>query len=660
MGKKILYIVAFFVIANQSFAEISLPKIFADGMVLQRDIAVPVWGWAEAGERVTVTFLGKRYTSKADKSGKWMVKLAEMKAGGAFEMTLQGKSKNIITIKNILIGEVWICSGQSNMEWKIGGLPIKNAEIAAANFPQIRMFTVPKAVAIKPQNDISGGDWKEAIGENVKDFSAVAYFFGKDLYQQYKVPIGLIHTSWGGTIAETWMSAGAAKQIPEFKIQVEELENSPNLFEKAKKDAEEVKKRIESMGNVAASETGIAGKWWEDDLNISDWKEMKLPTVWENAGLTGLDGIVWFKKEFEVPQKYTEKDLVLNLGKIDDRDETYLNGEQIGQTQLYSDERVYKIDAKKLKKGKNTITVRVTDTGGGGGLYGKPEDMFISLRDERVTELAGSWKYKIDFAEKISVSVSADPNSHPTLLYNSMIHPLIPYAIRGAIWYQGESNASRAYQYRTVFADMIKDWRKQWAQGNPPQGDFPFLFVQLANYMKFEDEPQESDWAELREAQTMTLALPNTGMAVIIDIGEGADIHPKNKHDVGKRLALAAKKVAYKEDINYLSPMYESMQVNGNKAVISFKYTGSGLVAKDRYGYIKGFTVAGEDKKFYWAKAYLEGNKVIVYSENVSKPVSVRYAWANNPEDVNLFNKEGLPACPFRTDDWQGVTVGKK
>lgn len=655
MKKDILCIFILILFVNQAFADITMPKIFADGMVLQRDIAVPVWGWAAVGEKVTVTFLGKRYTAKADKNGNWAIKLDPMKAGGSFEMTVQGKSKNVMTIKNILVGEVWICSGQSNMEWKIDWLPYKNTEPPLANFPQIRMFTVPKVLDSKPMKDIPSGEWKEAVGENVRNFSAVAYFFGKDLHSQYKVPIGLINTSWGGTIAETWMSAGAAKQIPDFKAVVQDLERSPDLLEKAKKEAEELKKRIQSIENVSAK-TGMEEKWWKYDFNASNWKEMKLPSPWEDAGFAGLDGVVWFKKEFDLPEKHQGKNLILNLGTVDDSDETYLNGEMVGKTASYSDKRVYQIDAKNLKKGKNTITIRVTDTGGNGGLYGKPEAMFISLGEERIVELAGNWKYQIDFAEKINVTGNTDPNRYPTLLYNAMIHPLVPYAIRGAIWYQGESNAGRAYQYRTVFADMIKDWRKQWGQG-----DFPFLFVQLANYMKFEDEPVESAWAELREAQTMTLALPNTGMAVIIDIGEGGDIHPKNKYDVGKRLALVARKVAYKEEINYYaSPMYESIQISDNKAVISLKNMGGGLVVKDRYGYIKGFMIAGDDKKFYWAKAYLEGSKIIVYSENVKKPVAVRYAWANNPEDINLFSKEGLPVCPFRTDDWQGITFGKQ
>ncbi|GAB4198729.1 MAG: sialate O-acetylesterase [Thermoflexibacter sp.] len=631
-----------------------MPKIFADGMVLQRDIPVPIWGWADAGEKVTVTFLGKRYTTKADTDGKWILKLAEMKAGGTFEMTIQGKEKEAITIKNIMIGEVWIASGQSNMEWKIDWLPYKNTEPSLANFSQIRMFTVPRELSAKPEKDITGGTWQEAVGNNVKDFSAVAYFFAKELYQHYKIPIGIINTSWGGTIAETWMSAGAAKQIPDFKAVVEDLEKTPDAIEKAKREAEEARKRFEEMVNV--KETGLVEKWWQNDLNTNDWKEMKLPTLWESAGLPNLDGVVWFRKEIEIPEKYLGKDLVLSLGAIDDSDETYFNGEKIGQTmQKYAEARVYKIPANKLKNGKNTLTIRVIDTGGGGGIYGKPEEMFVGLGTERIVELAGNWKYKVGLGENISLPQSFGPNSRPTLLYNAMIYPLVPYAIRGAIWYQGESNAGRAYQYRTVFPALIQDWRNQWKQG-----DFPFLFVQLANFMKFEDEPKDSDWAELREAQTMTLSLPNTGMAVITDIGEANDIHPKNKHDVGKRLALAAKKVAYKEDIIYSSPMYESMQVNGNKIVISFKNIGSGLMVKDRYGYIKGFAIAGEDKKFYWAKAYLDGDKVIVENESVSKPVAVRYAWANNPEDANLFSKEGLPVCPFRTDEWQGITYGRK
>jgi len=655
MKKIVVYLTLLLVgCNNESSAKIIMPKIFTDGMVLQRDIAVPIWGWADAGEQVTLTFLGKRYIAKADNTGKWMVKLAEMKAGGAFEMTIQGKEKEAITIRNIMIGEVWIASGQSNMEWKIDWLPYKNTEPTLANFPQIRMFTVPKELSAKPQKDITGGTWQEAVGNNIKDFSAVAYFFAKELHQYYKVPIGIINTSWGGTIAETWMSAGAAKQIPDFKAVVEELEKTPDAIEKAKREAEEARKRFDEMLN--AKETGLVEKWWQNDLNTSDWKEMKLPTLWENAGLPNLDGVVWFRKEVEIPEKYLGKDLLLSLGPIDDSDETYFNGEKIGQTmQKYAEARVYKIPADKLRNGKNILTIRVIDTGGGGGIYGKPEEMFIGLGTERIANLAGNWKYKVSVGENISPPQNFGPNIRPTLLYNAMIHPLVPYAIRGAIWYQGESNAGRAYQYRTVFPALIQDWRNQWKQG-----DFPFLFVQLANFMKFEDEPKESDWAELREAQTMTLSLPNTGMAVIIDIGEANDIHPKNKHDVGKRLALAAKKIAYQEDIIYASPMYESMQVSGNKAIISFKNIGSGLMVKDRYGYIKGFAIAGEDKKFYWAKAYLAGNKVIVENENISKPVAVRYAWANNPEDANLFSKEGLPVCPFRTDDWQGITYGRK
>ncbi len=304
-----------------------------------------------------------------------------------------------------------------------------------------------------------------------------------------------------------------------------------------------------------------------------------------------------------------------------------------------------------MKPGINIITVRVEDTGGGGGLYGKPDQMKIVSGDFKLS-LAGQWKFRFSSSDvKVDLTSFIGPNSYPTLLFNGMIHPFLKYPVKGAIWYQGESNAGRAHQYRTIFPLLINDWRTKW--NNP---EMPFMFVQLANYMKPPVEPGESEWAELREAQLMTLKLPKTGMAVIIDIGEANDIHPKNKQDVGKRLALAALKIAYGKDIVHSGPVYKSMAVSGNKVTIDFDYIGSGLKCYDRYGYLKGFSVAGNDRKFYWAKAYIENNKVGVYSDKVNNPIAVRYGWADNPDDVNLYNNEGLPASPFRTDDWPGIT----
>lgn len=473
--KSVLIGVLFLFVFYNGNAEVKLPKIFSSNMVLQQGIEIPVWGWADKNERVSVTFNGKTVKTKADKLGNWQVKLPVQNYGGPYDLTVKGK--NTIELQNVMIGEVWVCSGQSNMQWDVSRSNNHEEEIAAANLPMIRLFTVPRTVAKTPQNDISEGEWAECSPENIASFSAVAYFFGRDLLKELNVPVGLIHTSWGGTVAETWISPNTISTDADFKDKLTKLE----------------------------------------------------------------------QLEYE--------------------------------------------------------------------------------------------EYK-------------NPNSYPSLLFNGMINPLLPYGIKGAIWYQGESNAGRAKQYQRVFPSMINDWRSHWQQD-----DFPFLFVSLANFTKPPAEPGESDWAELREAQTKTLALPNTGMALTIDIGEADDIHPRNKQDVGRRLALNAFKIAYGKELVHSGPMYKSAEFKNGKAYISFDETAGGLKINDKYGYLKGFTIAGNDKKFYWAKAeLLNDNTVVVFSEEVVNPVSVRYGWANNPDDVNLYNSEGLPANPFRTDEWPGIT----
>ena len=410
------------------------------------------------------------------------------------------------------------------------------------------------------------------------------------------------------------------------------------------------------MASFESKDEGIENdKYVWAATDYSGWETMKIPGVWESAGLPGLDGVVWYQFSFTLPQEVANDVLTINLGPIDDDDITFLNGQEIGRTNGYSENREYSISPEFLKEGENNLVIRVVDYGGGGGLWGNPEQLFIKSGKFKAS-LAGEWKYKVGFGDKDHKPVGSDPNSFPTLLFNGMINPLIPYGIKGAIWYQGESNAGRAYQYRRLFADMIKDWRMHWGQG-----DFPFLWVQLANFMAPLSEPKDQDWAELREAQTMTLSLPNTGMALAIDLGDEKDIHPRNKQDVGKRLALSAYKVAYNEDVVYSGPMYKDMSVTDSKVKITFSHTGSGLVVKNKYGYINGFSIAGTDKKFYWAKAeLLDDNTVVLWSDRVQKPVAVRYAWANNPDDANLYNKEELPAVPFRTDDWDGITKNNK
>jgi len=496
--------------SGAAFADVKLPAVIGDNMVLQQGGKVSIWGWADPGEEVMVgvSWRSMKWAVTADKDGKWSFQMNPPKAGGPYEMTLTGK--NAITIKNILVGEVWVCSGQSNMQWSVQASNNAQQEIAEAGYPKIRLFSVKRTVAEKPQADCEGS-WSECSPETVPGFSAVAYFFGRHLHKELNVPVGLIHTSWGGTPAEAWTRR-------------EVLEANPESAPILKRYDDAVAKYPEAM------------KKYQEKL--AEWKQAA-----EKA----------------------------------------------------------KADGKKAPR--------------------RPGAPFGP----------------------------GNPHS-PAGLYNGMIAPLIPYGIAGAIWYQGESNAGRAYQYRTIFPDMIKNWRDDWGQGK-----FSFLFVQLANFMQTKPEPAESAWAELREAQSMTLGLPNTGMAVIIDIGEATDIHPKNKQDVGKRLALWALANTYDLKLVYSGPIYKSMKVDGGSIILSFDHVGGGIVAKGDET-LKGFSIAGADHKFVWADAKIDGDTVVVSSDKVPEPAAARYAWADNPV-CNFYNKEDLPASPFRTDEWPGVTV---
>lgn len=629
-------------------ANVTLAKIFTDNMVLQRDVKVPVWGWADKGEKVTVTFNDKKYIAVPDANGKWVVYLDPHAAGGPFDLMIKGK--NQITLKNILMGEVWLCSGQSNMEMPLAGWGRINnyqEEIAAANYPNIRLFTVARKIGNKPAKDLDEGKWEACSPSTIAEFSSVGYFFGRNLHKELNIPIGLINSSWGGTVAETWVSAGAVSVIEDFKNQVQKLNNIQ--WDKLRAELETKSQQWDE--NVAKNDVGIKESWFNPELNDATWEKMNLPQLWEKAGLSDFDGVVWFRYEFILDETEANAGVTLYLGMIDDSDISYLNGKEIGSMMnKYNEKRIYKVDPAVLRKGKNVITIRVFDTGGGGGIWGDSQDLYYASGTGKHS-LAGAWKYKPGIKTDAKPDMNVGPNSFPTLLYNGMIYPLLPLAIRGAIWYQGEANASRAYQYQTLFPILINDWRKQF---DDPK--MPFYFVQLANFNPALKEPAESDWAELREAQSKTLSLPNTGMAVIIDIGDASDIHPKNKQDVGYRLSLPALKWTYGRDIVFSGPTYKSMSVEGNKVRIKFDNVGSGLVTKDKYGYVKGFAVAGADKKFVWAKAYIENNEIVVYSDAVTNPVAVRYAWADNPDDVSLYNKENLPASPFRTDDWKGIT----
>ena len=648
LSKQILlgFFIFLFLTFTSAHAEIKLPNVFSSNMVLQRDMPVKIWGWADKREKIKILFHGDTTTLKADKKGKWQTELKSMPAGGPFELVIKGTNEIILT--NILIGDVWVCSGQSNMEWPLTLTNKAEEEISNAKYPRIRLFTVPKKISSMPLDDCESEGWEVCTPQSIGSFSAVGYFFGRKLNEKLDVPIGLIHTSWGGTNVETWTSSSSIEQMEGFEGFGQELK----AFDEAAVIARQREKVEEITGPLPDKDLGMKDNkpvWASPQTDFSLWKEMDLPQLWESAGLQGLDGIIWFQKEFDLELSDLLGDIEIHLGPIDDSDVTFINGIEIGKTnQKYNEPRIYFPNREALKVGRNILVVRVEDTGGGGGIYGKSEEMFVKVDNKKIA-LSGTWRYKIGEG---NIQLSIGPNSMPALLFNAMINPLIPFAIKGAIWYQGESNAGRAYQYRSLFPNMINNWREQWGQG-----DFPFFFVQLANFMAPSASPEESAWAELREAQSLTLSLPNTGMATIIDIGEAGNIHPKNKQDVGRRLALSALKIAYNLEIVHSGPTFKEIQIDGNIAILTFDNLGSGFYLKNKYGYVNGFSMAGDDKIFHWAKAKISEDKIIVTCIKVEKPLALRYGWANNPEDLNLYNLEGLPAVPFRTDDWPGITV---
>jgi sialate O-acetylesterase len=634
------FIIVLFLIPFAVIGQVKLPRLVRDSMILQRDIPVNIWGWAAFNEKVTVAFNNKKYSVKADNAGNWKIQLPPTKAGGPYTITIA--SKNKIVLKDILFGDVWFCSGQSNMVHQLNIHDVTYAkEIAEANYPQIRQFWIPTLTNLQGiQSDLPNGYWKSAVGEEVRPFSAVAYFFAKTIFEKYHVPIGIINASVGGTPIEAWTSEDGLKNFATLSATIKKNKDTSyiNSFKKP------------ALTNTSKQpiDLGLTGekKWFDISYTPKGWRNINIPGYWEDQGIKDLNGVVWYRKEINIPASMAGKPAKVFLGRIVDADELYINGKLVGNTGYQYPQRRYNVPTDILKPGKNIFVIRVTNTVGKGGFV--PDKPYCLFSGNDTIDIKGTWQYKVGEVfkpfETGGFGGGLSFQNQPAALYNAMVAPETNYTIKGFCWYQGESNAGRPEEYVALQTALINDWRNKWKQGT-----LPFLYVQLPGYMDYNYLPSESNWAILRAAQLKALSVTNTAMVVAIDLGEWNDIDPDNKKTVGERLALAAFKNAYGEQLVSSGPIYQSAVAEGNKMVISFSNIGSGLITNDGEA-LSEFAIAGADKKFVWAKAVIEGNKIIVWNDVLPNPVYVRYAWADNPVNPNLYNKEGLPASPFTTE----------
>lgn len=637
---------AIFFDMNVAYAQVRLPQLISDGMVLQRDAKLKIRGWAAPGEKVTIKFNNKRYTAITTPSGDWQVEIAKMKTGGPYTMDIS--ASNHLIINDILIGDVWFCSGQSNMVLPMDRVKEKYPdEIANANYPQIRNFFISTVSDVsKVHADLPPGKWLVCNPENVLSFGAASYFFAKQLYNKYHVPIGIINSSVGGTPIQAWISEDGIKTIPNYTQRLVTITDTAFL-NNVKQQAALAAIRQKEV--VKITDLGLTGPktWYDTTYKPKDWHHFWLPGYWADQGVSGLNGSVWFRKEINVPAEMTGKPAKIYMGRIVDADNLYVNGVLCGNTTYQYPPRRYKIAENILKPGKNIITIQVINTAGKGGFV--PDKAYYIAVGNDTIDIRGDWQYKVgqvftrDGNNYSGYGFSAQ--NEPTGLYNTMVAPAINYSIKGFVWYQGEANTDKPKEYKLLLSTMISDWRSKWGQG-----DLPFIYAQLPNFMEVKYSPSESQWAELRESQLETLSVPNTAMAVTIDAGEWNDIHPLDKKDVGDRLALGAEKIAYNDaSVIASGPIYRSSKIDGNQIILTFSDIGSGLIAKDDTTLMQ-FEIAGADHKFYWANARIENNHVVVWSSRVLNPVYVRYAWQDNPQGANLYNKEGLPASPFTTE----------
>jgi len=611
---------------------LTVNKLFTSGAIVQRDSVVPVWGTASSNSVVNVRIGEYEVSVRATPEGNWMTSLEPHPAGGPHTLIITCDSDTLIA-ENILFGDVWVASGQSNMEWSVAASADAESEISTANDPLLRHYKIPRSWSYSLVDTLSGGEWHSANPDHVGAFTAVGYSFARELRANTEIPIGILNTSWGGSRIEAWMDPDALGVTQEYVSMI---------FEASKAREDSLMAILTDVhGASAETDAGFESEqpiWAAFDLDDSDWMEIPVPGSWEATGLEGLNGVGWYRTSFELNAIPT--DAILHLGHVDDQDMTWINGELIGETNEYQVQRTYQVEDGVLRTGVNQITIRVHDSWGNGGLVVGDSQLKLSWSDGEL-DLSGTWKFRVG---QFEIEPDGNPNQLPTLLYNAMIHPVLNYPITGFIWYQGEANASdpeTALAYADQFQSLITRWRQQWGRESAP-----FLFVSLASFLPELQHPEESDWAILRESQASALTLPNVGQAITLDIGDADDIHPRNKQDVGYRLSLWARHLVYQEDLVYSGPLYSDHWIEMGEFHIRFDHVGGGLIA--RGDSLKGFALAGPDGQFIWANAHIQDDTVIVSHPDIPNPTAVRYAWADNPSSANLMNAEGLPAASFR------------
>jgi sialate O-acetylesterase len=674
-------------------AEVSAACIFTDSMVLQRDKPVPIWGKGAPGEAVTVEFLDQKVTTKTGEDGRWKVALKPLATDDkGHELTVSGPDKKIV-FKDVLVGEVWLCAGQSNMVWQVRNCANAKEEIAAANYPKMRVFQVGyakaddhgysidpsllvKSYALRPQ-DKCNGYWVPSNPTNAGAFSGMAYYFGRDLHKELNVPVGLIVSAVGATAIEAWMSVDQLKDIPAYHnraVAFELLANDylanpdghPNALEAEK--ARFAEQQANWFLQLDEEDPGLRNKWMDSDFDDANWGTFDLPVSADNNPIGAPVASVWFRKQVTIPSQWVGKDLEISLGVIDSADETFVNGTHVGKTWFDTKEywkvsRKYSISAADVSTTKLLVAMRLLKVAYAMAPFGPADQMYVTLKGDAAAEhvsLTGAWRSKKAKAldpgiePRIAEMNKARPGGHygqPGVMHNGMINPIAPYAIRGVVWSHGGANAPMYTDYRSLLPGLISGWRQEWGQG-----DFPFCVVQQSDCYEQQTAPVErAAWVNLRQAQMSALTLPNTFVVPTIGCGDSDNVHYKNKQEAGRRIMLAAMGEVYgKKDRTWMSPMYKSMKVEGNKIRLTFNF-GRGM--HSRGDPPVGFVVAGADRTFYFGQAKIEGDEVVVWSDKVPNPVAVRYAWAINPV-CNVYNDQDLPILPFTTDSWDVSQIG--